>query len=98
MPFENISPDKETDYFADGLAEELIINLSRIKEMSVVARTTSMQYKGTKKDIRTIGKELGVRYIMEGSVRKFKDDLRISVQFIDVSKALSSGAKPTKEN
>jgi serine/threonine protein kinase/Flp pilus assembly protein TadD len=86
LPFENISPDKETDYFADGLAEELIINLSRLKEMSVVARTTSMQYKGTRKDIRTIGKELGVRYIMEGSVRKFKDDLRISVQFIDVSK------------
>ena len=86
LPFENISPDKETDYFADGLAEELIINLSRIKEMSVVARTTSMQYKGTKKDIRTIGKELAVRYIMEGSVRKFKDDLRISVQFIDVAK------------
>jgi adenylate cyclase len=86
LPFENISPDKETDYFADGLAEELIINLSRIKEVSVVARTTSMQYKGTKKDVPTIGKELGVRYVMEGSVRKFKDDLRISVQFIDVSK------------
>ncbi len=86
LPFENISPDRETDYFADGLAEELIINLSRIKEVSVVARTTSMQYKGTKKDVPTIGKELGVRYVMEGSVRKFKDDLRISVQFIDVSK------------
>ena len=86
LPFENISPDKETDYFADGLAEELIINLSRIKEVSVVARTTSMQYKGTKKDVPTIGKELGVRYVIEGSVRKFKDDLRISVQFIDVSK------------
>ncbi len=86
LPFENISPDKETDYFADGLAEELIINLSRIKEVSVVARTTSMQYKGTKKDVPTIGRELSVRYVMEGSVRKFKDDLRISVQFIDVSK------------
>jgi TolB-like protein/Flp pilus assembly protein TadD len=84
LPFENISPDQETDYFADGLAEELIINLSRIKEVKVVARTTSMQYKGTKKDIKTIGRELGVRYIMEGSVRKFKDDLRISVQMIDV--------------
>ena len=86
LPFENISPDKETDYFADGLAEELIINLSRIKEVSVVARTTTMQYKGSKKDIKTIGRELGIRYIMEGSVRKFKDDLRISVQFIDVAK------------
>ncbi len=86
LPFENISPDKETDYFADGLAEELIINLSKIKEVSVVARTTTMQYKGSKKDIKTIGRELGIRYIMEGSVRKFKDDLRISVQFIDVAK------------
>ena len=84
LPFENISPDKETDYFADGLAEELIINLSKIKEVSVVAKTNSMQYKGTKKDARTIGKELGARYILEGSVRKFKDDLRISAQLIDV--------------
>ncbi|MFC2084188.1 protein kinase [Bacteroidota bacterium] len=96
LPFENISPDKETDYFADGLAEELIINLSRIKEVSVVARTTSMQYKGTKKDIKTIGKELVVRYIMEGSVRKFKDDLRISVQFIDVSKGTPLWAETYK--
>jgi serine/threonine protein kinase/tetratricopeptide (TPR) repeat protein len=86
LPFENISPDKETDYFADGLAEELIINLSKIKEVNVVARTNSMRYKGTEKNINTIGRELGVRYIMEGSVRKFKDDLRISVQMIDVSK------------
>ncbi len=86
LPFENISPDKETDYFADGLAEELIINLSKIKEVDVVARTNSMQYKGTKKDISTIGRELRARYIMEGSVRKFKDDVRISVQLIDVHK------------
>jgi serine/threonine protein kinase/tetratricopeptide (TPR) repeat protein len=86
LPFENISPDKETDYFADGLAEELIINLSKIKEMHVIARTNSTRYKGTEKNINTIGRELGVRYIMEGSVRKFKDDLRISVQMIDVSK------------
>jgi TolB-like protein len=85
LPFENISPDNETDYFAEGLAEELIINLSRIKNVSVVARTSSMQYKGTKKDIKTIGRELRSSYIMEGSVRKFKDDLRISVQLIDVA-------------
>ena len=86
LPFENISSDKETDYFADGLTEELIINLSKIKEVSVLARTTTMQYKGTKKDIKTIGRELNIRYIIEGSVRKFQDDLRISVQFIDVAK------------
>ena len=84
LPFENISPDKETDYFAEGLAEELIVNLSRIKNVSVVARTSSMQYKETKKDIRTIGRELHAGFIMEGSVRRFKDDLRISVQLIDV--------------
>ncbi|MEJ2545106.1 MAG: protein kinase [Calditrichaceae bacterium] len=88
LPFENISPDQETDYFADGLAEELIINLSKIKEVKVVARANSMQYKGTQKDINTIGKELGVRFIMSGSVRKFKDDLRISVQMIEVKEGI----------
>jgi serine/threonine protein kinase/Flp pilus assembly protein TadD len=86
LPFENISPDKETDYFADGLAEELIINLSRIKDVHVIARTNSMRYKGTNKDTGTIGRELNVRFILIGSVRKFKDDLRISVQLIDVGK------------
>ncbi len=96
LPFENISPDKETDYFGDGLTEELIINLSRIKEVSVLARTSSMQYKNTKKDVKAIGKELGVRYIIEGSVRKFKDDLRISVQFIDVSKGTQMWAETFK--
>jgi len=88
LPFENISPDKDADYFADGLAEELIINLSRIKEVNVVARTNTVQYKETKKDLKTIGRELGVRYLMAGSVRKFKDDLRISVQLIEVVKGI----------
>jgi serine/threonine protein kinase len=83
LPFENISPDKEADYFADGLAEELITNLSKIKEIKLVARTNTMRYKGTDKDIKTLGRELGARYIMQGSVRKFKDDLRISVQLMD---------------
>ncbi len=84
LPFENISPDKESDYFSDGLTEELILNLSRLKNMRVVSRTSTMQYKGTKKDIKTIGRELGARYILEGSVRKFQDDLRITVQLVDV--------------
>ncbi len=88
LPFSNIGEDKETDYFADGLADELIINLSRIKEVKVVSRTNSMRYKGSEKDIRTIGRELGARYILEGSVRKFRDDLRISTQLVDVSKGL----------
>ncbi len=87
LPFENISPDKETDYFADGLAEELIINLSKIKEVKVFARANTFQYKGTKKDLKTIGRELGVQFLMVGSVRKFKDDLRISVQLIEAVKS-----------
>jgi len=85
LPFENISPDKEADYFADGLAEELITNLSKIKEIKLIARTNTMRYKGTDKDIKTLGRELGARYIMQGSVRKFREDLRISVQLMDVS-------------
>ena len=84
LPFENMSPEKEADYFADGLAEELITNLSKIKEIKLVARTNTIRYKGTDKDIKTIGRELSVRYIMQGSVRKYRDDLRVSVQLIDV--------------
>jgi serine/threonine protein kinase/Flp pilus assembly protein TadD len=84
LPFDNISSDKENEYFGDGLTEELIASLSRLKEVRVISRTTSMQYKETKKDIKTIGRELGARYIMEGSVRKFQDNLRITAQLIDV--------------
>lgn len=84
LPFENISPEKESDYFSDGLTEELIANLSRLRDVRVVSRTTSMQYKNTKKDIKTIGRELGVRYIVEGSVRRFHDDLRTTAQLIEV--------------
>jgi TolB-like protein/Flp pilus assembly protein TadD len=79
-----MSNDPENEYFSDGLTEELILNLSRLKDVRVVSRTTSMQYKGTKKDIKTIGKELGARYVLEGSVRKFQDNIRITAQLIDV--------------
>ncbi len=84
LPFDNISPDPDSDYFADGLTEELISNLSRLKDIRLVPRTTSMRYKGTNKDIKTIGRELGTRYILAGSVRKFQENLRISVELIDV--------------
>lgn len=83
LPFSNISPEKDSDYFSDGLTEEIIANLSRLKEIRVVPRTMSMQYKDTKKDIRTIGRELEVRHILAGSVRKFQQNLRISVELID---------------
>ncbi len=84
LPFDNIGSDKDNEYFGDGLTEELIVNLSRLDEIDVVSRTTSMQYKSAKKDIKTIGRELNVRYILEGSVRKFQDNIRVTVQLIDV--------------
>jgi serine/threonine protein kinase/Flp pilus assembly protein TadD len=86
LPFANISPDKEADYFAEGLSEELITNLAKIKEINLVARANAMKYKNTDKDVKTIGRELSARYIMQGTVRKFKDDLRISAQLTDVSR------------
>ena len=85
LPFVNMSNDPEQEYFSDGLTEELISNLSRLKDMRVISRTTSMQYKGTKKDIKTIGRENGVNYITEGSVRKHGSNLRITAQFIDAN-------------
>ncbi len=84
LPFTNMSNDPENEYFSDGLTEELILNLSRLKDIRVVSRTTSMQYKGTKKDVKTIGRELGARYMLEGSVRKFQENIRITAQLIDV--------------
>ena len=88
LPFENISPDKEADYFAEGLSEELVTNLSKLKVAEVIAPTNTMRYKGTNKDIKTLGRELGARYVMQGSVRKFKDDLRISVKLMDVAREI----------
>ena len=83
LPFVNMSNDPEQDYFSDGLTEELISGLSRLKDTKVISRTTSMKYKNTTKDTKTIGKETGADYIMEGSVRKAGNNLRITAQFID---------------
>lgn len=84
LPFSTIGGDKENEYFGDGLTDELIVHLSQLKDFDVISRTNSMQYKNTSKDIKTIGKELGIKFLLEGSVRKFQDNLRITVQFIDV--------------
>jgi adenylate cyclase len=84
LPFNNISPDPEDAYFADGITEELISRISRIGELSVIARTSVMQYKDTAKRIDAIGRELAVGTILEGSVRKAGDRLRITAQLIDV--------------
>ena len=84
LPFGNLSSDKENDYFSDGLTEELIMSLSKLKGIRVVPSATSMQYKGTNKDVKTVGREVGTRYVLSGNVRKYQDNLRISVELIDI--------------
>ena len=85
LPFGNISPDAETDYFSDGLTEELIARLSLVNDIDLVSRWASMQFKGRAQDVRAIGNELGARYIVGGSVRRFQDSVRITVQLVDVA-------------
>jgi adenylate cyclase len=85
LPFENSSPDPDSEYFSDGLTDELITNLSKITELQVVSRILSTQYKGVKKDPRVIGQELKARYLVSGSVRKSQNNLRISAQLIDIA-------------
>jgi TolB-like protein/Flp pilus assembly protein TadD len=84
LPFDNISPDPEADYFSDGLTEELIARLSLVSEIELVSRWASMQFKGRGQDIRAIGNELGARYIVGGSVRRFQESVRVTVQLVDV--------------
>lgn len=83
LPFDDISPGKENEYLADGMTEELIMSLSQNKQLRVIARTSVMQYKEQTKDVRDIGRELGVSHALEGSVRRFEDQLRVTAQLID---------------
>jgi TolB-like protein/class 3 adenylate cyclase/Flp pilus assembly protein TadD len=85
LPLKNISNDPQDEYFADGMTEELISSLSKIGELNVIARTSTMKYKETSKDISQIGHELMVGTVLEGSVRKIGNKARISVQLIDAS-------------
>ena len=85
LPFANISPDPEQEYFCDGISEELINALTRIKDLRVVARTSAFSFKGKDIDIREIGKKLDVGKLLEGSVRKAGNKLRITVQLVNVS-------------
>ena len=85
LPFQNMSGDPEQDYFADGVVEEIITALSRFKNLFVIARNSSFTYKGRLVDVKQVGRELGVRYVLEGSVRKAMDRVRITGQLIDAS-------------
>ena len=83
MPFSNLSNDPEQEYFADGITEDLTTDLSRISGSFVIARNTAFAYKGKPVDVKQIGRELGVRYVLEGSVRRTGDWVRVNVQLID---------------
>ena len=83
LPFANIGGDPEQDYFADGVTESLTTDLSRISGLLVIARNTAFTYKGKGVDVRTIGRELNVRYVMEGSVQRSGARMRVNVQLID---------------
>ena len=83
LPFQNMSGDPEQEYFADGIAEDVLTTLSKIQELMVIARNSSFVFKGQTRDIREIGRTLGVRYVLEGSVRKAGNRVRLSAQLID---------------
>jgi len=85
LPFQNMSGDPEQEYFADGMVEEIITALSRFKSLFVIARNSSFTYKGKAVDIKQVGRELGVRYVVEGSVRKAAETVRITGQLIDAT-------------
>ena len=83
LPLDNLSGDKGQDYFSDGISEDILTELSRFSELFIIARNSSFQYKGKAVDVRQVGRELGVRYVLQGSIRGIGDRVRISVQLAD---------------
>jgi TolB-like protein len=98
LPFENLSPEKDQEYFADGITEELLNSLARISELEVRGRTSSFSFKGSKKDLPTISELLNVEYILEGSVRKSGEQVRITVQLINTRKDAHLWSKTYERN
>ena len=85
LPFDNMSKDPEQEFFVDGLTEDIITELSRFKDLDVIARNSTFQYKGKSVDVREVAQELGVRYVLEGSVRKSGNALRVTGQLLDAA-------------
>jgi TolB-like protein len=85
LPFQNMSGDPDQEYFADGMVEDIITALSRFKQLFVIARNSSFTYKGHAVDVKRVGRELGVRYLLEGSVRKAANRVRITAQLVDAT-------------
>jgi TolB-like protein/Flp pilus assembly protein TadD len=93
LPFENLSDDPRQVYFADGVAQDLMTDLSRIPSLFVIARNSTFAYRGTAVDVRTVGRDLGVRYVVEGSVRRAGDQIRINVQVVDAESGRQTWAQ-----
>ena len=85
MPFSNLSGDPQQEYFSDGITEDIITELSRFSELAVIARNSTFQFKGKALDVRDVGRQLGVRYVLEGSIRRSGDRIRINAQLIDAA-------------
>jgi len=85
LPFDNLSGDPEQDYFADGMSEDLITDLSKVSGLAVISRNSTFRYKGKSVDVRQVGRELGANFVLEGSVRRAQERLRINAQLIDAN-------------
>ena len=85
LPFANMSGDPEQEYFADGMTDDLITDLSKISGLFVIARNSTFTYKGAPVEVRQVAEDLGVRYVLEGSVRRAGDEVRINAQLIDAT-------------
>ena len=90
LPFKNLSDDKNTAYFSDGITEEILNALAQIPNLKVAARRSAFHYQGTDLDLRKIGQVLGVAHILEGSLQKAGDQVRINVQLVDVQNGLQA--------
>jgi TolB-like protein len=95
LPFADMSPAKDQEYFSDGLAEQLINDLAKVAGLKVVGRSSAFQFEGKNEDLRSVGRKLGVANILEGSVRKEGSRVRISVALTKVDMGSSSGRRPT---
>jgi len=97
LPFDNLSGDTDQEYFSDGVTEDIITGLSRFRSLFVIARNSSFQYRGKAIDVKRVGRELGVQYVLEGSLRKSGNHVRITAQLIDAVRAVIYGLSDTTE-